>query len=476
VIIFNFIILFLTYLLLIFSPIFYGSVLDWSQYSIQLIIYVILSVWLLQIILTKDTLKINYLKIAPVLLLVLLTLFQTLSLPDIILKIFSNNSFELWDNSRRLLFETGFEYNKDKYSISIYPYATSNSFYLLMSYCAFGFFVSKYFNNRFRVILLLIPILIVSFLEALLGIYQSIIAYGISSSQGAHGTYVNRNHYVGILELTTPLIMGYALSYNKFLDTGIKSILRSIKNSDEFFKQLFVLIFVIILFIAIFLSKSRMGILSISLALIFFYMNITFFAKPYKNISIFIMIILVFFAFLLLFLDINPVFERFKTLSKLDQRIYVWKDCLNIIKDFPLFGSGLGTFEFIYPLYKENLKLPLKYTHAHNDYIQILVEIGILGFSCVLAGLIILFKDIIAFLNYNIKNKITFNYFITLGAATGILSLLIHSFADFNLYIPANAIYFTTLIGIVYGINSEESRLSKSSRKISRNKKYSNIL
>ncbi len=81
-----------------------------------------------------------------------------------------------------------------------------------------------------------------------------------------------------------------------------------------------------------------------------------------------------------------------------------------------------------------------------------------------LSGLIILFRDIINFLNHNIKINNSFNFSITLGAATGILSLLIHGFTDFNFYIPANALYFVTLIGIIYGINSKkEDRKLKSS-------------
>ena len=146
--------------------------------------------------------------------------------------------------------------------------------------------------------------------------------------------------------------------------------------------------------------------------------------------------------------------ERFRGIT-VNQRILVWKDCIHIIKDFPLFGSGLGTFKYIYPLYKENLKIAFDYHYAHNDYIHLLVETGLLGFFCLMTGLIILFKDARKFLKYNIKTRDSYGYFITLGALSGIVSILIHSLADFNLHIPSNALYFTTMIGIIYGINSK---------------------
>jgi len=146
--------------------------------------------------------------------------------------------------------------------------------------------------------------------------------------------------------------------------------------------------------------------------------------------------------------------ERFRNINS-SQRILVWKDCIHIIKDFPLFGSGLGTFKYIYPLYKENLKIAVDYHYAHNDYIHLLVETGFIGFSCLMTGLIILFKDAMKFLKYNTQTRNSYGYFITLGALTGIVSILVHSLADFNLHIPSNALYFTTMIGIIYGINSK---------------------
>jgi O-antigen ligase len=211
---------------------------------------------------------------------------------------------------------------------------------------------------------------------------------------------------------------------------------------------------VFFLLLAVFLSKSRMGILSISISLFFFYSNLNLFGKNFKTILWFLTISIIFFLLLIFLIDINPILERFRNIDA-DQRVSVWKDCIQIIKDFPLFGSGLGTFKYIYPLYKENLKAAVDYHYAHNDYIHLLVETGAIGFSCLMIGLIILFKDAVKFLKYNTKTKDSFGFFITLGAFSGVVSILVHGLADFNLHIPSNALYFTTMIGIIYGINSK---------------------
>jgi O-antigen ligase len=303
-------------------------------------------------------------------------------------------------------------------------------------------------------LIIIIPIVLVSFFEAIIGFYHSFIVYGIPHSQGAHGTFVNRNHFAGLLEITIPLILGFAFSMNKYWLAGIKNGFNSILGSDDVFKQIPIIILVLLLLLALLLSKSRMGILSIFISLIFFYSNLNLFGNKYKNVLWFLTISIIFFILLIFIVDINPILERFRNINA-SQRVLVWKDCIHIIKDFPLFGSGLGTFKYIYPLYRENLKIAVDYHYAHNDYIHLLVETGLLGFSCLMTGLIILFKDAMKFLKYNTQTRDSYGFFITLGALTGIVSILVHSLADFNLHIPSNALYFTTMIGIIYGINSK---------------------
>ena len=454
VLLINILLLVLTSSLILFSPIFYGSVLQWSRQSIQLISILIFAIWLINLLIKKEDLKLNILKLLPLVIFLFLCFFQTLNLPNIIHETLSGKSYEVWDNSRRILSELGPYYLKDQFPISIYPFATENSLLLISSYMIFGFFLSRYITNKSRMLIILIPIIFVSLLEAIIGFYQSFMVYGISGSQGAHGTFVNRNHYAGLLEITIPLILGFAFSLNKYWHKGLKNTLYSIRYSDDVFKQISIIFLVLFLLLAIFLSKSRMGMISIFISLFFFYSNLNLFGNKYKNILWFLTISIIFFILLIFIVDINPILERFRNINS-SQRILVWKDCIVIIKDFPLFGSGLGTFKYIYPLYKENLKIAVDYHYAHNDYIHLLVETGVIGFSCLMAGLIILFKDAMKFLKYNTRIRDSYGYFITLGALTGIVSILIHSLADFNLHIPSNALYFTTMIGIIYGINSK---------------------
>jgi len=89
------------------------------------------------------------------------------------------------------------------------------------------------------------------------------------------------------------------------------------------------------------------------------------------------------------------------------------------------------------------------YTYAHNDYLQLIVETGFLGFFSIISALLLLIFPSLRVLNRFSQEKDYSRFFLTLGALTSIVSLLIHSLADFNLHIPSNALYFAFLTGFL---------------------------
>lgn len=119
-----------------------------------------------------------------------------------------------------------------------------------------------------------------------------------------------------------------------------------------------------------------------------------------------------------------------------------------MIKDFPLFGTGLGTFGYAYPLYKVSVQKPLIYLYAHNDYLQVLAETGVLGFASLMSALFIFFYSSLKALTRLSAAGNYFRFYVLLGSLTGIFSILVHSLTDFNLQIPSNALYFAFLIGL----------------------------
>jgi O-antigen ligase len=133
--------------------------------------------------------------------------------------------------------------------------------------------------------------------------------------------------------------------------------------------------------------------------------------------------------------------------ASFEQRMIMARDSLNIFRAHPLTGTGLGSFETAYPEF-QTLVTDLRVDHAHNDYAEALAETGIIGGLLIAIGLGM-------FLWMNAKNfrgplVVAGNtiVWLRLGAMTGCVGLLVHSFFDFNLHIPANAAWFVFLAAL----------------------------
>src|SRR5262249_23516854 len=130
--------------------------------------------------------------------------------------------------------------------------------------------------------------------------------------------------------------------------------------------------------------------------------------------------------------------------SEFNNRLGAWHDARNIAQQFPLTGTGLGTYGFATLFYQKH-DLLQHYEQAHNDYLQLAAEGGLLiGFpflACVLAfirGVCRRFAD---------ETSVS-AYWIRVGAITGLAAIALQETVDFSLQMPGNALLFSTLCGI----------------------------
>jgi len=211
--------------------------------------------------------------------------------------------------------------------------------------------------------------------------------------------------------------------------------------------------------LVLFFSGSRMGIFSTLLSLIFFYLAYSGFQRSGIKKSGMIVFVLAVALLYGLWIGFYPVFERFLRIEDdAPARTLVWKDMLSIIRDFPLFGTGFGTFGYAYPLYQRYMGGPIKYTYAHNDWLQLLTETGFLGFLSIVIALILFLSSSLRNLSQLSEEEDHFRFFLGIGALSGIVSILIHGLADFNLHIPSNALYFSFLIGFLRAIQTKAQK------------------
>jgi len=121
-----------------------------------------------------------------------------------------------------------------------------------------------------------------------------------------------------------------------------------------------------------------------------------------------------------------------KPLFSLDKKISYWKETVKIIKQHPLAGVGVGNFS-------------LKETRtAHNSYLQIWAEMGILG---LLSWLMIIF----VFIKRGVKNLYSRNSYYSLGILMSGLSFLFYNLIDFSFFISQSAFLFWIVLGFTVG-------------------------
>src|SRR6202021_2033326 len=119
-------------------------------------------------------------------------------------------------------------------------------------------------------------------------------------------------------------------------------------------------------------------------------------------------------------------------------RLSIDRDAIRMFRVKPVFGWGLGTFPVVYPQFR-TFYTNFFVNEAHNDYLQLLVEMGALGFATLVWFWIVLFRRA----GRKIKNwSSEVGGAVTLACILGIAGILVHSATDFNLEIPANAALF----------------------------------
>ena len=145
-------------------------------------------------------------------------------------------------------------------------------------------------------------------------------------------------------------------------------------------------------------------------------------------------------------------------------RVGVWKESIEMIKNKPFLGYGINTFANEFQKFR---KIPsANPTYAHNCYIQIAAETGLLGLICFLWIIISMFKKIIHSVSVRLMGSNDLRV-VRVGIAAGIFGLLFHSFFDTDLYSLQLSMFLWSMIALEMAICNILIKDEKDKRDIS---------
>lgn len=312
-------------------------------------------------------------------------------------------------------------------------------------------------DSAARVRTLMLVIVISGVSQALYGSFMTLsgLEYGFLEAKTtmrgvATGTYISRNHLAGYLEMCLAVGIGLLVSQlNKGGSRGWRDQLR--RGIDTLLgPKMRLRIYLALMVIALVLTRSRMGNTAFFIALpLCGFLMMALQRKFNKGaIILFVSLILVDTLIVGQWFGFEEVAQRLQaTSAETESRTEVNRDIIPMWQNHYLAGVGAGAFGGSYSLYKSPEVRIFNFLHAHNDYLELAITLGLIGFIplCLLV-LLALFRAVKTL--YKRHDQLSIG--LAFAALMGMVSLLIHSAVDFNLHIPANSLLFVVLLALAF--------------------------
>ena len=247
-----------------------------------------------------------------------------------------------------------------------------------------------------------------------------------------YGPYVNHNHYAGLMEMLVPIPLVLALT--QMASTKARTAAAAAAA---------------LMVGTIFLSGSRGGMLAIVAELVVLAVLLV---KQKRNLrtAVLVGVFLTIVVGFVLWVGGDAVVKRWASVDSShseissDVRLNIDRDAFRMFLKKPDLGWGLGTFPVVYPQFRTFYTNSFV-NEAHNDYLQLLAEMGLLGFGTMLWFLLTLYTRAIKKIGNWVGDLSSAT---ALACVLGLSGILVHSAFDFNLQIPANAALFYVLCTI----------------------------
>jgi len=365
-------------------------------------------------------------------------------------------------------------------SLSVQPGKTWNRIELCVGLLGLFLLISRWADRPEKIVFLLGTVTVVGFFVALEGLVQFLTWNGKIfwvrkvPPSSAFGPFVNHNHFAGYVEMVIPVAIGMAFHCvdarrrSTRSEGRLSSTWASLDDPARMaggvgWSQAGLAIFAAtLLVVTLFLSLSRGGILSATIGGLFL------FALVWRRISSRLARWLVALTLpiaalaLIAWIGSGAIRQQIGTFQKMESetsfrlRSLIWQTVLRELPQYAWVGSGLGTFEDSFAPFTPPGSSK-RWDKAHNDYLQLLWETGIIGCALVLFGVLVFVRR---YWWPAIQGRAHPLGIFRVAAAVSLASIALHSLVDFNLQIGANAFLCVLLAGLLVAMQHVEQEQS----------------
>jgi O-antigen ligase len=447
-------------LLLVLPSLALGAIAQWARLTLFLFAATLFTVWILRsarkgaLQVRRDPLWFFLLAFWGVL------LFQVLPLPEAIAS--------RWSGVARLEKISAVDLGAaDHGTISISPYDSWMSMLRLAAFTLIFIVAANAIRRRGQIRLLVLALIGAGTLQTLYGfsLYYSGQRYPpwISRSgplSGVMGTFPHKNYFSGFLEMVVPVAIGFLVYLGRERSERREAAAEGTQagrlvaalSDPSFFQQLMLGAVTVVMIAGIAFSLSRAGVFILFGILAAFLMLVGF-SRPSRTHVLGILVVGGLAAFAGASIGMDKVILAVEDASsrRSSSWLHRWdisRHAVEIVRDFPLFGTGLGTSGQTFTRYQSNQHADLRVSYLHNDVLQLLCETGIVGWLIFAVGS----GWFIARIARNLRRRRDpFSKWVGTGALIGVVAMLAHSLFEHNLgKVTSNGIVFTELLAIAW--------------------------
>lgn len=282
-------------------------------------------------------------------------------------------------------------------------------------------------------------------LKAIYGFWQP-----LEAGSNPFGPFVNHNHFAGWMLMAIPVGLGYLCA---LIERGMHGVPPRWRNrllwfaTPEASRTVLVGLALVLMGVSLVMTLSRGGIGCLILAVGLSGTASLRHQSAGARRQVYAVYLVILLIAAIGWVGVGSVAARFAASSDQDinGRLGPWTDAVSVARRFPLTGSGLNTYGVTMMFYQRH-DLALHYDQAHNDYLQLAAEGGVLLGLPILLLLGVTVKQI--WRSFRDIPREGRTYWIKVGAVTGLFAIALQELVDFSLQMPGNAVLFVALCAI----------------------------